>query len=133
MTEFCYLRARHRYYYHKLSYKANCEPSYCNLLVCDNGVKTNFSSYDLLILLIPHYRGNVLKLLKFENAIETRAIKINRIRKPELPKKRIRYHGTLVKNMVNHGILAKIMVKHGTLGTILHNHGILRKILVRSW
>ena len=28
-------------------------------------------------------------------------------------KKRICYHGTLVKNMVNFGNLAKIMVEHG--------------------
>ena len=73
LTEFCYLRARHRYYYHELSYKANSESSYCNLRVCDIGVEINFSSYDLIILLIPH----LLKLLKFENAIETGVIKIN--------------------------------------------------------
>ena len=57
------------------AYKANSESSYCNLRVCDIGVNTDFSSYDLLVLLIPHLRGNLLQLLKFENAIETGAIK----------------------------------------------------------
>ena len=43
-------------------------------------------------------------------------------------KKRICYHGTLVKNIVNLGILAKIMI---SLCTILHGHGILAKISAR--
>ena len=42
LTEFCYMRARHRYYNHKLSYKANFESSHCNLRVCENGVKPTF-------------------------------------------------------------------------------------------
>ena len=47
-------KENHLKHYHKLSYKTNSESGYCNLRVCDIGVKTNFSSYDLLILLIPH-------------------------------------------------------------------------------